>query len=234
MRVGICDDERIWLTEAEKIIKEYGKRTSQEMEIYSFANRQELLQREENLDVLFLDIELEQENGVELAREVNQRWPNCQIVYLTNYLFYATEVYHTIHVFYVLKQQFSTRIDEVFAKVLHELSQREKQLVFDKGNKTVILAPEEILYFERKLRVTRIKTTEGDWEIPDKLNDILKKLPPLDFVRCHNSYVVYFPAVREMQAGMLLMNDGEKITISRAYTKAVKEAFARWALTQLS
>lgn len=64
---------------------------------------------DEPIDVLFLDIEMPDINGIETARAVNEKWSMCQIVYLTNYLFDATEVYHTAHVFYVLKNQFEQK-----------------------------------------------------------------------------------------------------------------------------
>lgn len=235
MRIGICDDERIWLEEAKKIVESYGNKKGWEMEIHCFSCRRELLSyKGKSLDVLLLDIELEEDSGIEIARMVNERWKNCQIVYLTNYLFYATEVYHTLHAFFVLKEQFRNRVEEVFEKVLHKLAQSERKLVFLTRSKKIVLAPEEIYYFERELRVTVIHAASGTWEVPEKLTDILKRLSPLDFVRCHNSFVVYFPAVKEIKKNSFLMNNGEEIIISRAYTKKVKEVFAQWALTQIS
>lgn len=59
-------------------------------------------------------------------------------------------------------------------------------------------------------------------------------LPSLDFVRCHNSYIVYLPAVREMEKGAFTLKDGTSIMISRSYMKSVKSAFMKWAQTQIS
>ena len=75
----------------------------------------------------------------------------CQIVYLTNYLFFATEVYHTDHVFYVLKAQFADRIGEIFEKIFDRLSRIGEKLIFSViGGEKLSAAPEDILYFERK------------------------------------------------------------------------------------
>ena len=67
----------------------------------------------------------------------------------------------------------------------------------------------------------------------EKISDIYDKLPKLDFVRCHNSYIVYLPAIRELQKDEIIMEDGTKIVISRSFRKEVKQAFSRWALTQM-
>ena len=146
-------------------------------------------------------------------------------------MFYS---YHTTHTFFVLKEQFQERIGEVFGKIFHIMEQKSERLAFSViGGKEVVLAPEDILYFERSGRTTRIVTLWGNYEIWDKLQDVMEKLPELDFVRCHNSYIVYMPAVREMGKGCFILKNGTKIMISRSHTKAVKTAFMRWAMTQM-
>lgn len=174
-------------------------------------------------------------NGIDAAQLINRKWPDCQVVYLTNYLFYATEVYHTTHIFYVLKERFESRIDEIFTKILHEQQQRNKKLIFSAlGGHRIVLAPEDILYFERRRRTTIITAACGVYEIRDKLSDLEALLPPLDFVRCHNSYLVYLPAVRELESGAFLMENGVRIPISRGCAEKAKNAFMKWALTQIS
>ena len=81
------------------------------------------------LDMLFMDIVLENEegkNGIDIVTAVNKKWKDCQIVYLTNYLFYATEVYHTEHVFFALKEQFEERIGGFSEKCFINLPRQEK------------------------------------------------------------------------------------------------------------
>ncbi len=179
-------------------------------------------------------VDLGEESGIALAGKINKKWKSCQIIYLTNYLSYATETYHTAHTFFVLKEQFQDRIGEVFGKILHTIEQKSENLVFSAiGGKEVVLAPEDILYFERSGRITRIVTVWGNYEIWDKLGSVMEKLSKMDFVRCHNSYIVYMPAVRELGKGCFILKNGTKIMISRSHTKAVKTAFMRWAMTQM-
>ena len=141
----------------------------------------------------------------------------------------------TEHVFFVLKEQFEERIGEIFSKAFHQLSQTREKLVYSViGGKEVSLAPADILYFERSGRTTNIITVYGTYPIWDKLSALTERLPKLDFVRCHNSYIVYLPAVREMLADVFLMDDGREVMISRSYRKIAKAAFMKWAVTQMS
>ena len=241
MQIGICDDDKIWQKNAGNIIEDYGKKTGTEIRVHCFTSSEELTSWPgPSLDVIFMDIVLEEEKekdmtGIDLAAQINQKWKDCQIVYLTNYLYYATEIYHTDHVFFALKEQFEERIGEIFGKVFHELAQSREKLVFSgiKG-KEISLAPADIICFERSGRKTNVITVYGTYEIREKLSELMKQLPEIDFVRCHNSYIVYLPAVREMLSDLFILNDNRRIMISRSYRKSTKEAFMRWALTQIS
>lgn len=236
MRVGICDDDSKWYQKAKEIIEAYGKKTGTEIKILYFSQGDSLEEYEgEPLEVIFMDVALGDKDGIALAGKINKKWKNCQIVYLTNYLYYATETYHTDHTFFVLKEQFEERIGEVFGKILHIMEQKSEKLVFSViGGKEIVLAPEDILYFERRGRITRIVTVWGNYEIWDKLRDVMEKLSEIDFVRCHNSYIVYMPAVREMGKGCFILKNGTKIMISRSHIRTVKASFMCWALTQIS
>lgn len=235
MIIGICDDDKVWCRHAEQMIEEYMYQTAMKAEIFCFANREELLAYEGiPLDVLFLDIILQDENGISLAEDINKRWEHCKIVYLTNHINYATEVYGTEHIFYALKEQFESKIGKIFNKVLHEMEQTHKNLIFTVKGNSVILAPEEIYCFERQGRCTVIETVWGKYEIKDKIADLAERLPETDFLRCHSSYIVYMPNIKKADKGTFVMKNGTVITISRAYEKSTKTAFTRWMLSQLS
>ncbi len=240
MRIGIIDDNINWIKQAETILHKYGEQTQTPMELVSFYQdiKEELVQYEgEPLDVIFLDIDLKEDdiNGIELAKFVNKRWIRCQIVYLTNYLSYATEVYDTRHSWYVLKAQFEEKLGSIFQKIIHEQEQSRRNLIFAvKGRETINLSPEEIIYFEREKRTTYIHTVWKTYEIADKLENVIGNLSNVDFSRCHESYLVYLPAVRKIKGNTFYLVDGTEIPISRKYMKDTRAAYMRWALTQMS
>ena len=237
MVVGICDDKNASKRTAH-IINNYAEQTLLEIEIYCFTNQKELFSHNgKPLDVLFLEIALEDDNGIILALEVNKKWENCHIVFLTNHLHYATEVYETKHTYFVLKDQFAGKVGKVFYRISHEMEVNTRKLVFKgknmRGGYSLTLSPEEIYYFERNNRKTKIRTTWGDYEINDGIGELITRLPETDFLRCHSSYIVYIPNVKEASKGMFIMNNGDVITISRAYEKSAKAGYQRWMLARI-
>lgn len=236
MRIAICDDDKLWCEKAKQLLDSFFEQNGEKTEILSFYTSEELLDYQgSSIDLVFMDIELKEKGeGIITAGRLNEKWKHCQIVYLTNYLFYATEVYHTKHVFYVLKEQFEKKLGEIFHKIYHEQEQfHKKYTFFVKGGLEISVLAKDIYYFEREKRMTKMTTAWGVYEIWDKIEDIYQKLPTVDFVRCHNSYIAYFPYVREIRKDDILMEDGAALPISRNYRKNVKQAFSRWALTQI-
>lgn len=234
LRIGICDDELEWRKKVENILEIYGKQ--QEMEITTVCFRDSYsvsLYEGAPFHIFFVDIGLDGESGIDLACSVNVKWPDCQIVYLTKQLSYAVDVYRSQHIYFVLKEEFEVRFQEVMDKVRHQLRIIGRKIVLTvQGGKKIAFKPEDILYFEREERITRIVTRRGEYITSDKIGEVMEKLPKIDFVRCHYSYIVYLPAVEKYVKNIFVMRDGRKILISRGYKEQTREAFNSWAKMQ--
>ena len=82
MIIGICDDDKIWERKASYIIGEYRKKASLDIDIQYFPDKESLLNYEgDPIEALFLDIELGDGNGIELAEEVHKKWSSCLIIF---------------------------------------------------------------------------------------------------------------------------------------------------------
>lgn len=231
MKIGIYGRDDTWRDRAENIVEAYIKQIIQEVKVYCFEEEKELLREssenlENRMDVLFLDLDATAQNGIELGKLVNKQWPECQLVYFSENLNYATEVYSTVHTYFTLKQEFEERIEDIFERIFWGQRQRRKRIVFSViGGKKITLCPGEIIYFERIKRITNIVTYDGSYEIRDKLDSIQERLPEREFLRCHNSYIVYRDAVYEKQKNCFVMRNGDTVVISRSYMKTIKEYF---------
>lgn len=130
------------------MIEKYAEISDLEVSVVTFESGEALFTYKGSpIDVLFMDIDLREDNGIRLAKEVNEKWPSCQIVYATNYLYYATEIFHTKHEFFVLKEQFEKKLPEVLQKVIHNWKCKGKKLAYKAiGAKRIVL-----LYPERDI-----------------------------------------------------------------------------------
>ena len=237
LKIGICDSDVGWHRRMEEILgkAECITRISREMEHF-YGEKELLLYTGDSIDLLFMDVKLKDGNGITLAGQINGIWPECQIIFVAEDLSSAVDAYETDHAYYILKDQAADLIERVLDKALDRaISGRyrksKKLLLSIIRGEQVLLAANEIIYFERRKRVTFVRTTVGTYEVRDRLDVLEKVLFPEEFVRCHTSYIVYLPAVRAVEGNSFLMQDGSWVPISRGYQKTVKRYVNVWLRT---
>lgn len=236
--IAICDDNKEWLGKAAGIVYDYLKEQGKDLDIICYNDTKSCIEGlPQEAGVLFMDIEWEQPDGrttepkgIVAATEINAKYPDCRIVYLTNHLGYALDVYHTEHAWYVLKEQFEERLPEVFEKLaaLEEESRRDIVLRTDDGRVVKILC-REICHAERSGRKTRVVTDKDELVIREKISELEKILPASGFARCHNSIIVNLAKVKEIYQGCLVMEDGTEILISRGHSRSFRAEYMNWA-----
>lgn len=234
MVIGICDDDKRWLQTSQKMLMEFSNITHIDIEIRCFSTAEELLEYKDiPLDAVFLDIELGRTLGINVAKKLNETRPSCRIVYMTNYLHYATEIYNTEHIWFVVKKHFRDKIGEIINRILRELENKNSRLVLKTmKNELISIVLSDICYLEKEKRGTRIVTVWDEYHVKERLSEIIPQLSELDFSQCHNSYVVNFHHVKEMQKDVyLLYSQSEKeqiVQISRRYVQKTREDFLKW------
>lgn len=235
MVIGICDDDKRWLQTSQKMLMEFANITHIDIEIRCFSTAEELLEYKDiPLDAVFLDIELGRTLGINVAKKLNETRPSCRIVYMTNYLHYATEIYNTEHIWFVVKKHFRDKIGEIINRILRELENKNSRLVLKTmKNELISIVLSDICYLEKEKRGTRIVTVWDEYHVKERLSEIIPQLSDLDFSQCHNSYVVNFHHVKEMQKDVyLLYSQSEKeqiVQISRRYVQKTREDFLKWS-----
>ena len=232
-RIVICDDEGSWLDNGEQILRRFLDNEEEQYEIICGESIQSLMDRlSEPPDLWFMDIELTKGNpdGIKGMEVINSHYPNCRTVYLTNYLQYAVDVYHTEHMWYVLKEQFEDRLPEIFQKLKAIDKEETSSMTITTTEGDIIKLPvSKIRYLERAGRHTEIITTEGVYCIREKISDSLKMLPQSMFSRCHNSIIVAFPYVKQIRRETILLDDDTELPASRSYRRSFRLKYVQWS-----
>lgn len=235
MVFALLDDERSWLTKAKDYILKYAAKKNLSIDVLCFEHGKELLSyTEKPVDVAFIDIELQDENGILIAAEINRQWPGCQIIYCTDYLVYAVDVYETRHTYFFVKSQMEVRFDDIMNKILAIWRMEHQEVYYHviKGEMTRF-SVKDISFFERQGRITILVTDQGIYHIREKIEDIIKDLPVEEFSRCHSSYIVNFSQVVRKDRTSYLLKSGEKIPISRSYATKTKSDYLHWCSMQM-
>jgi two-component system, LytTR family, response regulator len=180
------------------------------------------------VDLVFLDIQMPDINGIQLARSLDKR--NPMIIFTTAYSKYAVEGFNVNAVDYLLKPfEFSRFLEAVNkAREYKELLDlgtvgSEEQAIFVKSDyQNVRITTKEIIYIEGFDDYIRIHLDSGKSIYTlMSLKSILEKLPEQDFIRVHRSYIVSISKIKRIYNQIILLGEKE-LPIGKSYIEAVK------------
>ena len=190
----------------------------------------------DDLDMLLADIDLgeEQENGIALARFVKQRNPNCQIIFISSFLNYATDVYCAEHVWFLLKDQLDERLPMALNKALENLDPAgTANLILKRGRERLSINAASIICIESHQRKVLIYCNDRIEESYGSISELEKQLPGDKFVRCHNSYIINLAMIEKYGSKELMMARDMCVPVSRQYRDFIKEAFMDYSVMML-
>ncbi len=232
MNIYVCDDDSFERKTTVDILDHYCREEKIPVKVTAFESGRSMFEYSQShdggkgADILLMDIEMKEENGIEIVARVNQVWPDCQVIYLTNYLSYSLDVYDTKHVYYVLKDQLKSRLPEVLKKAVERFKTARSTIFFHTvNNEKIRIRLDQILYLERRIRITVVHLEETQLQIRDKLSDLMHLLPAWEFSRCHNSFIVNLAKVKKKTGQTYLLENGEEIPISRKYRAETTDSF---------
>ncbi len=236
MRIALVDDDHIWLEHASDMFQKYAKSSSLSLELFTYDDGNDLLaSQDKKIDAVFLDIEIGQKSGINLAVTINEIWEDCQIIFCTNYLHYAMDVYETRHTYFLVKEYMEQLLEKVMDKIIHKINEKKQEVFYHVIHGGMTCFPiKDICYFERKTRYTMLVTANGNYNIREKIVDIIPDLPEGEFTRCHSSFLIKLSYIGQKDGSAYHLIGGEKIPISRKYLGSTKKEYLHWCEKQMN
>ncbi|TCL58589.1 LytTR family two component transcriptional regulator [Kineothrix alysoides] len=119
IKIGICDDEELVTDILQRIIEECLQEIGQHYEIHTFLSGRALLEKVQELDVVFLDVLMPDMNGYETGKQINKLNPGCRIIMATGEIEYFEEAFKINAVWYLRKPFYKEGIMEALTRVIH-------------------------------------------------------------------------------------------------------------------
>ena len=230
LKIAVCDDSKI---QCDYTIKEIDSKLAGTPHLISgYNSAAELLDAvsggDFRPDIAVLDVEMPKIDGINLAKELNALVPSCQIIFLTAYLGYATDVYSTQHVYFILKSELKTRIDDALKKAMVSLEKAdasEPALLLRMRTTSVVVMLSSIKYIERLGRKTHVVTKDSVLQTAQPPKELLCDGRENYFIHCHQSYWVNKSSISSLEHDTFRLHDGELIPISRSLRQSARDAF---------
>lgn len=231
IRIAICDDEIQVCRSAERFVRQMAEEDGLQVDILQFHNGTQLVKEYPHpVDVLLLDIELGDWNGLELAKELRKKDTKVQIVFITNMPQFAVGGYKVQAFGYLLKpvsyEEFALELRELIKALA---GSKDASISFRTSGETLHLPVSEICYAETYGRKLLVHGLDRSWEVSGTMGVLEKELEPHGFVRCHTAYLVNAQKIRRISGNELIMADGEHLPISKhRRAKCIQQLNINW------
>lgn len=232
MRIAVCDDEKFYREKVTALLQKYLSDHQLDSVIDIFCSGEEFLSQSSNAvkyDVVFMDINMEQTDGIETAMRIRAFQSNTYIVFVTAFIKYALDGYKVNAVRYIMKDTLDAAISECMDAILQKMQLRQISFCFIEGEKK--LYTDNLLYVESKKHKSVFCYQEEQltkYQIYEKLDDIEKILDSVGFLRIHKSYLVNMRHIRKISNYIAELSTGEELPIPRIRYQAVKQKFVEY------
>lgn len=218
MRCVAVDDEPLALSVIELFC---GRIPSVEL-IATFTDSVEGLEfiNENNVDLLFLDINIPHLNGIELAHRLSS---DIKVIFTTAYQNFALEGFELHAADYLLKPFSFERFEKAVAHaeslitMEKELAANHECLTVKVDYRTRRIPIADILYIEGVKDYVKIHTTEKPALVKSTMKAIFSTLELYGFLRVHRSFIINHRSLASYKSGEIILKNGDKIPIGDQY-----------------
>lgn len=232
IRIAVCDDEKYYREKIQTLLEQYLVQHGLDYGITQYGSGKDFLDSRRNAvccDILFLDINMDELDGIRTAERIRSFQPDIHIVFVTAFINYALEGYKVNAVRYIMKDMLETAIIECMDAVLKKMQLQKVVFSFSDGDRKI--DTDTLLYVESRLHkvVFRYRDMDADGDcIYDKLDNIESKLTQYGFLRIHKSYLVNMKHIQKISNYRAVLDNGEALPIPRLRFQSVKELYVEY------
>ena len=220
IRIAICDDEKHMSDHIRAMASDFFRKKNSEIQLRTFLSGEELLNYDGQIDILFLDIQMNGVDGLETARKLRAGKFRGFLIFITvlkEMVFQSFEVQaYDYLVKPVDEKQFGKTMERLYASMQNA---SEDSLLVQQGYEGRIVPKDEIVFFEVIDRKIYLNLASG--EIIDYYERIENLETKLDghFFRCHRSYLINLKHLKGYKNGTAYMDNGKEVPVSRLRSK---------------
>lgn len=224
-RFAVCDDNQEDMEYIEKLIRVWNQSAGYQIRIERFPSGEAFLfayEDDPGFDVLFLDIEMKEISGIDLAQKLRELGSGIQIVFVTGYMEYIAQGYDVEALHYLLKPVTEEKLCGVLNRAMERLKNRERELTLATPEGIVRIPLAEIRYLEVMGNYVTIHGRES-CSVKRTLSQ-LEELLDERFYRIHRSYIVNLQLVKKCTRTEVILKDDTALPLSRRNYEGLNRA----------
>ncbi|MCI5587381.1 MAG: LytTR family DNA-binding domain-containing protein [Lachnospiraceae bacterium] len=225
IKVAICEDSDIDRDMLGEIVGLLMNDRGIDYQVDLYRNGENLVSCYKNkpYDLIFLDIMMNEIDGIETGKLIRGMDGSVEIVYCTSSSDFAIAAYEVHAMGYLVKPYEPGRIGAVIDYFIQKHPQEEKNYIEVKSKRKSLIIPyKDIIHLESDNKVVYIyTTTQGAVKVYNKLDTLENELKDERFLRCHQSYLVNMQYVAGLVDSDFIMIDNRMIPIRKSGRKLI-------------
>lgn len=226
--IAVLDDNQHFLVNFVEQIRQNCRAYPVDANVTGFLTAEEMLaflREHGEVQIIFLDILLPDEDGVSLAVRLQREFPKIKIVFITAVLENVVDIFDARPSHFLVKPIDEQRLQKALAVLINELNEEMTQLVCFEGKGHVYsLRKQDIQYIESHQRQLQICLTDSTLTVYGSM-DKAEQLVEGSLFRCHRSYLINPRHIKQMDKLEFQLYSGHRIPISRERRTSARETF---------
>lgn len=232
LNIAICDDERSALKAEVDVIESVLDERHISYSLDLFLSPLDLIKSDRIYNIIFLDVEMDSLNGIEVAERLREENKNCLIFFVTNHEAYLDDAFNQ-HAFRFWTKPIDRRkLMYGMASAIREIETSEHRLTVTVGMNKIKMSTRNIIYIYAQNRRLHIITTKGEIITNDLFEDVRSQLKDsIYFCEPHRSYLVNLEYVRNYDKDKIYCLYKDKIYevyLSRRKYDSFNKRFIEW------
>lgn len=225
INIAICDDKAVCRESLEKMCGNF----FEEKNIHVFSSGRELFATDRenpdtvrDYDILLLDIEMPEQDGIHIKEYLEAEGKQTRIIFTTSHKERVLEAFGKNVVSFLVKPIDEESFRNVIEKTLSDLCGRILEI--EENGETFVIPAKQIRYIEAQDKYTLAVTETGEYLLRRTMKFWESELPCRDFVRIHKSYLVNLEFF-EKKGDEVRLDEGKTVKISRLRKNEVTEKY---------
>ena len=223
--IAVCDDNTADRQYVVSMLTEWAVNTGHSVVVSEFSSAEEFLfhyEDRQDFDILLLDVEMGEMDGVTLAKKLRKVNETVQIVFITGYSDYISEGYEVAALHYLMKPVKQEKLFEVLSRAAEKVQKNEMLLVLESGNELIRIPLYQIRYVDVQHNYVTIHA-KGEVTIKKTLGEIEAMLDER-FLRVGRSSIVNLSCISRVTKTDIALQDGTLVPLPRGAYEKVNRA----------
>lgn len=214
MKILICDDDQQYIDRLKTHIEDFMQCRVADFEIHTSDNPQTIVDSNEIYQLAFLDIQMNELDGISLAKVLKERNSKIVIFFVTSYNDYQDEAMD-LRAFRFFEKPFNAdRLISGLEKAMEYIDESYIDFYIYTNNEQKKILVDDVIYVERGNRQVTLVTTQGNYTTRESFDDWCSILQNTFFYKVHKSFIVNLHYVTSYKYSEIFIQNNIRIPIA--------------------